>query len=500
MINLRIIAKALGGLILLEAFLMGICLGVSLLYCEGLWLRWLIPIAITIVVGAILFLFGRNAQRNFGRRDGYLVVSSTWIIFSLFGMLPFLSTECTDRVSIAFFETMSGFSTTGASAFEDIDALPHSILFWRSLTHWIGGMGIIFFTLAVLPALGIGEQKLFAAEATGIRIGKLHPKISTTAHWLWSLYFLLTGSCITAYYFCGMNIFDAINHGLSTIATGGFSTHTDSIGYFHSPLIEYVSVLFMWLASCNFTLLYLLLIKRRFKQVFHDNELRFYLWLTFGSVVVITIALFFTHSSGASLSLHEHALVGWKGFEESFRAALFNVVSLQTTTGFTNDDFMLWPKICWLTITIISVIGACSGSTSGGVKVVRIVIALKLIWSEFKQILHPRAVLPVRLNDSVIERPVIHAVIAYTFLYIILVVGGTGIMILLHLPVLDAMGLAISSFSNIGPTVGHDIGPLTSWGGLSAPILWLNSFLMLAGRLEVFSLLLPLVPAFWRDH
>lgn len=488
MLNFRIISKAIGGLLLLEGALMGVCFAVGCSYGETSprdYMAWGIPIALTAVIGGILAYIGRGAQKNFGRRDGYLVVSATWIVFSVFGMLPFLFSGSTDRVAMAFFEAMSGFTTTGASAFDDIDALPHSILMWRSLSHWVGGMGIVFFTLAVLPALGIGEQKLFAAEATGVKISKLHPRISTTAHWLWSLYFLLTGSCILTYHLCGMSMFDAVNHGFSTIATGGFSTHTDSIEWFKSDIIEYVSATFMLLASINFALLYLFIVRRRFRQVLRDEELRLFLMGLFGSMVIIGLCRYFN---------------GGHGIGESIRIAYFTTISLASTTGFTTADFSQWHPIAWITITIISVIGGCSGSTSGGLKVVRILTMWKIVRTEFKKILHPRAVLPIRLNEAPIDPNVIRTIGAYTILYIMLVVGGTALMILLGLSAVDSIGLAISSFSNIGPTIGHDIGPLTAWGCLPDSILWINSFLMLAGRLEVFSLLLPFVPAFWRDR
>lgn len=488
MLNYRIISKAIGGLVVLEGLLMGICFAVGLSYGENTmhdYIAWGIPIAAALIIGGGLAFMGRKADNHFGRRDGYLVVSLTWVIFSAFGMLPFLFTGSTDRVAMAFFESMSGFTTTGASAFDDIDALPHSILMWRSLSHWLGGMGIVFFTLAVLPALGIGEQKLFAAEATGVKIGKLHPRISTTAHWLWSLYFLLTGSCILAYHLCGMSLFDAVNHGFSTIATGGFSTHTDSIEWFKSDVLEYVSATFMLLASINFTLLYLFIVRRRCRQVLRDEELRLFLIGLFGSMIIIGLCRYFN---------------GGHGIGESIRIAYFTTISLASTTGFTTADFSQWHPIAWITITIMSVIGGCSGSTSGGLKVVRILTMWKIVRIEFKKILHPRAVLPIRLNDSPIADSVIRTIGAYTILYIMLVVGGTALMILLGLSAVDSIGLAISSFSNIGPTIGHDIGPLTAWGCLPDSILWINSFLMLAGRLEVFSLLLPFVPAFWRDR
>ena len=256
MINFRLIAHVISSLLLLEALLLSIAFGVGVYFNETDYATFGIPIAVTLVMSFLLSHLGRKAVNKLGRRDGYLIISSTWIIFSIIGMLPFLIGGCTSNISHAFFETMSGFSTTGASVFTNIDALPHSILFWRSMTHWIGGMGIVFFTVAILPTIGSGDQKLFSAESTGLKIGKLHPKISTTARWLWSLYLILTIACSTAYHLGGMNIFDAINHGLSTVATGGFSTHQASIAYYNSATIEYIAVAFMLLASVNFTLLY----------------------------------------------------------------------------------------------------------------------------------------------------------------------------------------------------------------------------------------------------
>lgn len=485
MLNYRIIAKALGGLLWLEALLLGLCLLVGQWYRETNTSVWLIPIGICALLGLLGLLGGRRAHNNFGRRDGYMIVSSVWIIYSLIGMIPFLIDGHTDRVAVAFFETMSGFTTTGATAFSDVDALPHSILFWRSLTHWIGGMGIIFFTLAVLPAMGIGEQKLFSAEATGLKMGKLHPRISTTAHWLWSVYFLITGSCILTYYLCGMSLFDAVNHGFATIATGGFSTHTESVAYFHSPAIEYATTFFMFLASTNFTLLYLFIIKRRFRQVLKDEELRLFFAIITLAVVIITITKWI---EAGTIS------------EQSFRNALFNAMSLMSTTGFTTDNFMLWPHLAWIILTAISVIGSCQGSTSGGVKVVRVLTSFKIVRNEFKRILHPRAVLPVRLNHDYLGNDVTQSIFAYTFFYIVLIALGTAAMTMMHLPILDAVGLSISAFSNIGPTIGHFVGPLDAWGIIPDTALWVNSFLMLAGRLEIFTLLLPFVPAFWRDN
>ena len=277
MLNIPIIYKALGTLLLLEALLLGLCFGMGFYFGEVNHLTFGLPSALAAVIGALLLYFGRHAENRMGRRDGFLIVSLTWVVFSLVGMLPFIVSGYQPRVAAAFFETMSGFTTTGATAFTDIDALPHSILLWRSITHWIGGMGIVFFTIAVLPNMGGGDVKLFSAEATGLKIGKLHPRISTTARWLWSIYSLLTITCMAAYFFGGMGLFDALCHGLSTIGTGGFSTHTDSIAWFQSPRLQWIATLFMFLASVNSTLLYLFFIKRRVRDVLHDDELRCFL-------------------------------------------------------------------------------------------------------------------------------------------------------------------------------------------------------------------------------
>ena len=485
MLNLPLIYKVLGTLLQFEATLLALCFGMGLWFQESNHFTFGIPAIVTMAAGTLLRFFGRHAENRMSRRDGFLIVSLTWVVFSLAGMLPFLLSGYQPRVAAAFFETMSGFTTTGATAFNDIDILPRSILLWRSMTHWIGGMGIVFFTIAVLPNMGGGEMKLFSAEATGLKIGKLHPRISTTARWMWSLYSLLTLACMGAYFLCGMNFFDAVCHGLSTIGTGGFSTHTDSIAWFHSTRLQWVTTVFMFLASINCTLLYLFFVKRRVRDVFHDDELCCFLVIFFVAALSITGILMYA----------DHL-----DFSTALRSAFFNTASLQSTTGFSDEDFMKWHPTIWLILSLISIIGACAGSTSGGLKCVRALMVWRLTKAELKKMLHPHAVLPVRINNMLITSQTARTIFVFFVVYFMLIMVSTFVMVAMGLSLLDSFGLAISSFSNVGPSIGHLIGPLGSWSVLNDTTLWLNSFLMLAGRLEIFSLLLPLTPAFWRDE
>ena len=485
MINSKLICSLIGTLLFLEALLLAACLGLGFYYGETDYLTFGVPLVVAVLLGVALKVYGRKAENRMSRRDGYLVVSATWVVFSIVGMLPFLIGGSEPRVAAAFFETMSGFTTTGATVLRDIDHMSHSILFWRSLTHWMGGMGIVFFTIAVLPQVGQGEQKLFSAEATGLKMGKLHPRISTTARWLWALYLILTVACAGALTLGGMGVFDAVNHALSTVATGGFSTHQASVEYFDSLLLESIIVFFMFLSSINFTLLYLLIIKGRLRDVWRDGELRCFIALLVFIIIYMAGVLYFL--DGYTLG-------------EAVRYSVFHVVSLQSTTGFTACDFMTWHPSAWMLLFFVTAVGACAGSTSGGIKCVRVLTAYKVMANEFKHILHPRAVLPVRIGNTVVTETVVRTIFSYFVCYIVLMFVGASVMMALGVPMLDSISLCMSSFSNVGPSIGWMVGPLDSWDVLPDLGLWLHSFLMLAGRLEIFSLLLPFVPAFWRDN
>lgn len=485
MINARLIYSVLGSLLFLEAVLMLACLGVGGGYGERGLATFLVPSVVAAALGGGLKYAGRGASHRMNRRDGYLIVSLTWLLFAAVGMLPLLVGGYETRVAAAFFEAMSGFTTTGATVLTDIDSLPRSVLIWRSLMHWFGGMGIVFFTLAVLPTVGTGDHRLFSAEATGMKIGKLHPRIRTTARWLWGIYLFLTASCAVALWGVGMSPFDAVNHAMSTVATGGFSTHQDGIAWFGSATVEYVELAFMFVSSVNFTLLYLLLVKGRPREVWRDGELRCFVALCAGVSAVIAATLYF----GGGYSI-----------ERAVREAAFHVVSCQSTTGFVAYDFRQWPQFTWLLMLLVMAVGACAGSTTGGFKCVRLLALVKMAFGEFRRILHPHAVLTVRVGGAPVSVQVARTLVAFSVLYVLLLFLSTVVLVLTGLPLLDSFAFSVSSFSNAGPALGHLSSPLDAWNGLSDVGLWTCSFMMLAGRLEIFSLLLPLVPGFWKDQ
>lgn len=486
MINTRIIFSVIGQLLLLEALLLGCCLGMSLYAADGIWTSWAAAIAVAGGLGLFLLQNGRHAQNRVGRRDGYLVVSLTWIVFSAVGTLPFIASGREPRLAAAFFETMSGFTTTGATILTDLESVEPSLLFWRSLMHWVGGVGIVFFTLAFLPESGSGSQKIFSAEATGLKVGKLHPRISTTVHWIISLYVLLTAVCAGVLYVEGMSVFDAVNHAMTALSTGGFSTHTESVAWFHSPRIELTLTLFMLLASIRFTLLYMLIIRGRWREVAADAEVRFFLGM------VLSVALFCTLAD--TLTSGDFSL-------GQLRVHLFHAASIASTTGLTTGNFMdITHPACWLPLLLLTIMGGCAGSTSGGVKAIRLLTLWRTAQGEFRRLLHPRAVMPLRVGQTVISERIEHALFAYFTVMAIVIALSAGVMITMGYPLLDSLSLSLTSFANVGPGLGWNITPLDAWDSLPDAVLWMLSFVMLCGRLEIFSLLLPFVPAFWENN
>lgn len=484
MINWKIIARILGFLLYIESLLLDLCSAFGFYYDEDDRWPFVIAAGVALVVGLVLNYIGRGAEKRFSRRDGYIIVSFSWVVFSLVGMLPYVLSGYIPSISDAFFETMSGFTTTGASILPNIETLPHGLLFWRSMTQWIGGLGIIFFTIAVLPVFGVGGVQLFAAEATGPRHDKVHPRIEVTAKWIWSIYLGLTVVCAMFFAAGGMGPFDSICHSMATTATGGFSTRNASIAAFGSAYIEYVTIFFMFLSGINFTLLFLAIFKGRVGKLFSDTEFHWYASLVGAFTLVIALGL---------------VIVRGGQFEESFREALFQVVSVQTTTGFVSADYMLWPPVLWFLLSVVMYFGACAGSTSGAIKCVRIAMLLKVARNEFLRIVHPNAVIPLRISGHVIHSKAKITLLAFFVLYVLVIFVGWILMMAFGLDFMDAYGVVVSSVSNVGPALGSCSG-IHSWAHLPDAAKWVSALLMLIGRLELFSVLLLLTPGFWRKR
>ena len=481
MFHPKVIFRIVGVLLFFEAMFLLCSVPVAMYYSEPVEaILW--SVATMVGIGTILTYICRSAGRDVSRKDGYIIVTLIWIIFSLFGTLPYMLSGCITNFTDAFFETMSGFTTTGASILFDIESLPKSLLFWRSMTHWIGGLGIVFFMVAVFPIFGFGDMHLFAAESVGPMKTKLHPRISVTARWILTVYIGLTVMATVAYFICGMGWFDSICHSMSTVSTGGFSTKQDSILAFNSPLIEYVVTLFMFLGGVSLSLQYLLLFKGRLRELFRDTEFRTYLGIVLGFTAMITVGLLLTSDTG---------------FEESFRASIFQVVSLQTTTGFVTANYVMWMPLLWLLLCALMFFGACSGSTSGAMKCVRVATLFKVMMNEFKRIVHPNAVIPVRMAGKIVPTGVQSAILAYTVIYIFVLIVGLFVNMGFGLDFLDAFGLSVTSVGNVGPGLGH-YGPMDSFASLPSPLKWFSAFQMLVGRLEFFAVLLLFTPIFWK--
>ncbi len=485
MVNWHIISKIIGSLLFIEAFFMAWCVGVSFYFQEDDTLAFLMSMLITFGCAFLFLLMGRNARNSLNRHDAFVVVTAIWVIFSFFGMFPFLIHGSCTNVTDAYFETMSGFSTTGSSIFDDVEHLPRGILFWRSLTQWVGGLGIVFFTIAILPSLVGGSVKVFAAEATGPIKAKMHPRLSTTAKWIWSIYLLLTICCGLAFWIAGLDWFDALNYSMTTTATGGFSIHNDSLSYFKDPTVDYIAILFEFLAGINFTLLYISIFKGRLKDLFKNSEFKLYISLVLLATAAIVTIL---------LTQMDYAL------EQAFRQGLFQVVSFMTTTGVFSDDVARWPHITWIILGGLMFVGACAGSTSGGFKCIRAVMTLKTLRNNFRQILHPNAVLPVKINGMSVPQSRIVALFAFFTLFMCMILVTAALMILSGVDTINSIVIALSCVSNIGPSLSNDIGANITWSGMPDYIKWALSLLMLMGRLEIMTVLVLFTRSFWKDN
>lgn len=475
---------------------MFITAGVSLLTSDGVVNEITSSAIIIISIGLILMLSNKNNIRQINKKDGYLIVTVGWLTMIFSGMLPYYMTDSISSFSNLIFESMSGYTATGSTIINDVESLPKSVIFWRSMTHWLGGMGIIVLAIAILPLLGIGGMQLFSAEAPGSGISgdKIHPRISATAKRLWYIYVGLTFVETLALNFAGMSIFDAINHSMSNIATGGFSTKNNSLAYWNSiPEIQYIIIFFMILAGTNYLLIYSAFIGK-FKKLFNNTEFIWYLSFIAVFVLVTTLVLFF--NVDLSNTEFDHPEIYGK-FESSFRHAFFQIVAVITTTGFVTGDFAGWTPFLTMLFFGLMFIGASSGSTSGGIKISRHLILIKNGFLEFKKALHPNAVLPLRYNHSVVKKAVIVNILAFFMLYLILFIIGAGVLSTQGLDFSSAVGGSAASLGNVGPAIGS-LGPSLTYEGLSAFAKIWCSFLMLVGRLELFTFLIIFTPYFWR--
>lgn len=451
------------------------------IYNDGDTLSFLYSALITIIVGVVSMTLTFKAKKNIGRREGYVIVGLVWVFFSLFGSLPYVFSGSIPNYTNAFFETISGFTTTGSSILNNIEEMPHGILFWRSLTQWLGGMGIVVLSLAVLPAFGIGGMSLFTAESPGIAPDKVNPKIKDTAKILWNIYLMFTAAETILLMFGGMDFFDAICHSFTTMATGGYSTKQASIAYWDSAYIQYVIIFFMIMAGTNFSLSFHAITGKP-RKMFRNEEYKFYLIFIGIAASILSIGLILTSNSG---------------IEQSIRDAMFQTVSIITTTGYATSDYLLWTPFLTAIILMLFFIGGSTGSTGGGIKIMRIVLLIKNTYYEMRRLIHPNAIIPVRFNKKSVNQQVITNVLAFFFLYIIVFFISTLIFMVFVDDFETAFGAVATSLGNIGPGIGS-VGPSATFAHIPDGGKWFLSFLMLLGRLELFTIIVLFSPAFWK--
>jgi trk system potassium uptake protein TrkH len=437
---------------------------------------------ITLLIGFSLFVFTtKNKKEDIKHREAFIIVTLAWLLMSLFGSLPFLLSGTLNSFTDAYFESMAGFTTTGASVIKNVEIIPEGILFWRSMTQWIGGMGIIVFALAILPFLGTGGMQLFKAEVPEISVDKLRPRIVDTAKALWIIYFSLTIVNAILLYFAGMNMFDALCHAFTTMATGGFSTKNASLAYFDNPAIEYISSIFMFFAGINYSL-YFYLFKGHYSILWKSGEFRFYISITLAATIIVMFTLWgFSYNS----------------LTEAFRYALFQVTSIMTTTGYATADYEKWHPLAQILLILLMFFGGMIGSTGGGIKQVRMLLSLKQGYRELYQLIHPRAITSVKLDNKFLDKEVLGSIWGMIFLFLvtcaiaIIGVSATGI------DIVTSTTTVISAMCNVGPAFGI-AGPTENYAEITLIGKWILIFCMLTGRLEVYTVLILFIPQFWK--
>jgi len=479
----KLLIRPLAVIAAVTAFFMIIPVGIALYSNEIASAKaFIYVLSFTIVIASVMIFVSRNWETGkMSTKEGFLLVFAGWIISSFVGALPFFISGAIPSFGDAFFETASGFTTTGATILTSIESIPSSMLFWRSITHWLGGMGIVVLTVAILPVLGVGGLQLLKAEAPGPTVDKITPRIRETAKVLWLIYLGMTVAQTILLRFGGMSYFDALTHTFGTLATGGFSPRNDSVGAYKSAYIDGIITVFMILAGINFTIHYRLLIGKT-KNILRNTELITYLSILAVATMVMTINLYEKTYSTIS---------------ESFRYASFQVASIMTTTGFATADFEKWPAFSQGILFLLMFFGACSGSTGGGIKVIRLVTLFKLALNEMKYLLHPRAVLPLWIDGKVIKKDMVYSIAAFVFLYISMLLLTTLVCASSGIDLTTSFTASLATVGNIGPGFGS-IGPTENYAFFADYVKWFLSFAMIVGRLEVYTVLIIFTKSFWK--
>jgi len=479
--NYPLISHIVGSIILIVGMFMLIPLFIALASGGPDLTAFIVSEIIVFLIGGLLYLPTLKHRRSIIRhRDVFLIVTFTWMIISLLGSLPYMFSGSINGLADAYFEAMAGFTTTGASVVTDIESLPTGILFWRSLTQWVGGMGIILFALAVLPFIGSGGMQLFKAEVPEITVDRLRPRLIDTAKALWYIYAALTLAAIILYKVGGMSLFDAVCHSFTTLATGGFSTKNTSVAYFQSPFIDWVCTLFMFLAGVNYSL-YFYGFRGDLKRFWQSSEFRFYLGVTLFATLLLTFNNFEIYSS----------------VKQSLRYAVFQSVSIMTTTGYATADYELWGPFAQMLLIVLMFFGGMIGSTGGGMKQVRVLLMLKQGYRELYQLIHPRAVTTLKLDEKPVTKEVLGSIWGFLFLFLFLCVIATLALNAMGVDMITASSTVVSAMSNVGPALGA-AGPAENYSALPDTGKWVLSFCMLAGRLEIFTVIILFVPGFWK--
>ncbi len=479
--KIRPVVKIVGAINIVVAAAMLVPLGVALLYGDGDALFFLYSIAIALVVGGAMFLSVRGGKYEIGHREGFLVVAFSWITASLSCAIPFIISGYFPSFVDAVFEAVSGITTTGASVLNDIEGLPHGLLFWRSMIHWLGGIGIVVLSLAILPLLGVGGMQLYKAEFSVISSDKFAPRIKEMVRIILAVYLVLSVSLTVILLLLGMGPFDALTHMFSTVATAGYSTRAASIGAYNSVYIEAVIIFFMFISATSFALHYRF-VKEGFKVFTESPEFKFYFFVTLGAVVLVAISL---------------ALNGHGSIFKSFRDSAFQVVSVITTTGFSTVDFGIWPAFGQTVLLALMFMGGCVGSTTGSMKAIRILLMIKMGYKEIYRLIHPHAVIPLKLGGRVVPREVLRGVMGFTILFLLAFVLSSALLAWQGADLVTAISSAASTITNFGPALGQ-AGPMSNFAFFPDLSKWILILNMLLGRLEIYALIIIFVPAFWR--